>query len=552
MFFDNDDGDEFRQKLKNFVTEKKFIDIILEIDNKEYFCHKLVLCASSLYFETMFSSDFKESNSSKVKLFGISQSGFDAIYHYLYNGHLPLTAENVKDVYIATDMLLYDKLKEETLSYFFHQLNECTCVDYLLFGYKMNLSELMTRAMSVTISNFLSVCTLNENIHEIPYEIFLQIITSKNLKFDDEKEFLRILYWYMKINTLSDLQRHFLLNEIKWGQFEIDEFDNIAQYIDILGDRYEHWKSIVNEHRKGNPNEKMLIEKRYEQKFTSRISKYKYFIGGWTTEVPDGMVISDTISFISNVFAEIPTPICHTAAVIFGNHVIVIGGKSAQSDKNLTIESKVYSLDIRSKSWQKLSPLNKPRWQHLAIAFDNYILVVGGRNENGEIVNWVEKFDIKQNKWSQMKPFLKLTHLRGCCFNNEVYVFGGYFRTPGSLTSDIFCQYNTCNMMNKSGWKNHTIYKYSAHDDEWIKVMNIPNEYKLFGISEMCIYDEKIHIGGYKESRCLVFDPIQKKVYESVRNFDMKFLDPSCVFIPSCIPVNRPPVYNSYVWTNRF
>ena len=525
-------GNQIIDNLKQFTTEKKFTDVTLKVDDKEYPCHKVILCASSTYFDKMFCSDFKEQNSSVVELFGISQVGFDEIYKYIYSGHYDLNEENAIEVFDVSDMFLFENIREKSLSFIFYNLNEFTCVDYFLFAYKRNILKLMSRAKSVITHMFYDVCFWND-ISPLPYDVLLGIIRSKYLDDQNEEDFCRTIYYWIKQNEhVSNSQKDLLLDEIRWGLFEMKDIENIHSYSDVLQEKYTLWKSIVDEHTKGNCNQRIVIEQKYQRNFSIRNFKSKLRVGGWSQNDFDDESILDTItwSFDGYVFATLPTPICHTAAVTVGNHIIVIGGKSAQSDKNIVIESKTFAYDMKFDVWQNLSPLCKPRWQHVAIPFDNNILVVGGRDEKGHITNCVEKFDIVENKWTTMKPFMKLTKLKGCCLNNEVYVCGGFYRTPGSKSSDIFDNRN--DSVDSAGWKNHSIYKYNANDDKWIKVCNIPHEHKNFGVSAMGVYNNKIYIGGQNKYNFLVFDPENKSLTTEPSNPNIHVLDSNGIMIP--------------------
>ncbi len=80
------------------------------------------------------------------------------------------------------------------------------------------------------------------------------------------------------------------------------------------------------------------------------------------------------------VLADIPTPRAGTAAVIFKNKYIVIGG---ESDKQEVAHNEVEALDPDSKSWETLTPLQTGRHGTQAVTFQNHIITGAGSGNRG-------------------------------------------------------------------------------------------------------------------------------------------------------------------------
>ena len=515
------------KNFKEFLKNDRFVDLILKIESKEYPCHKLLLISSSSYFEKMFSHSFEENSMSTIELFGVSKSGFDQIYNYIYTGEITLSNENVKDVYAASDMYLYDKIKERSLLYMYENITCNTCVNYWLFANERNLTDLLNRCKFMIINMFSKVCLLNHNLVSLPYEFFKEIIMVDDIDSKDEVKILDIVcHWLRYHNEISYDQREELLDQIRWGLFELNDLGSIAGNMDVIMERYRFWKTRITQHTKNECNLKILQEKQNPYHFTYRSFIMKAIVGGWrSTVTPQVGRIIDKIRwpFHHKFLIPLPTPICFAAAVNVGNHLIVTGGKS--NHDNMTIESCVRAYNIKSNSWHMLESMTSRRWQHVAVSYGDFIIAIGGRDENGQILNSVEKYDIRENKWIPMKPFVKrIAQMKGCCHENEVYITGGYFNIQVTNSNK--------NDNDVHGWKNRHIYKYNANNDEWIRVGSFPKKERKFIVSSMCSYNNKIYMACLDKLKFLLYDPIENNVQAGSMIPDIPLLDPGDVFLP--------------------
>lgn len=79
---------EMVQNFSKFRSESLFTDIFIYVDGVEFPCHKVVLCAASLYFKAMFSCDLTESRHGKVFIENISPWTMKRLLDFIYTGKL--------------------------------------------------------------------------------------------------------------------------------------------------------------------------------------------------------------------------------------------------------------------------------------------------------------------------------------------------------------------------------------------------------------------------------------------------------------------------------
>ena len=517
-------GSNIVKNLNYFLGNDKFIDVRLKVGDKEYPCHKILLIASSLYFEKMFSHGFQERTLSVIELFDTSKNGFDNIYNYIYTGEIYLTKENVMDIYDVSDRYLYDSVREKSLSYILADINASNCLDYFNFAHQRGLDELTDRCVYNMIHLFQQACFLNDNLISLPLDTFSRIIMSDDISYQEELKILQITCDWIENNEISTEQKDSLLNGIRWGLFELKDFQQVDRYAHVLGDTWEMWKALITKYTRENCNKKMAMELQHSYHFRYRSFKMKAFVGGYDS-MNDRILSCIRWPFANGPLILLPTPICYPAALTVGNHIVTLGGKSEQGVNTMTIDSYVRAYDIRTKLWHSLERMKKCRWQHVAIALNGYILIVGGRDEKGGALDSVEKYDISQNRWLEMKPFVKkMVKLKGCCLNGTAYVCGGYYNNTITNYTDT----------NRNGWRNKNIYKYNEKDDEWVRVCTLPKleKHRRSSVTSMCTINNKIYVTGYDKMKYLVFDPVTKSISHTDIDPEIPLLDSCDVLLP--------------------
>ncbi|XP_019634971.1 PREDICTED: kelch-like protein 38, partial [Branchiostoma belcheri] len=88
-----------RELLSELVSQRKsreLLDIVVEVEGREFPCHRAVL-ASTPYFKTMLSSNFAESSSRAIKLHEVDPTSFCKILDFLYTGKIRIGKDDAQD-----------------------------------------------------------------------------------------------------------------------------------------------------------------------------------------------------------------------------------------------------------------------------------------------------------------------------------------------------------------------------------------------------------------------------------------------------------------------
>ena len=90
------------------------------------------------------------------------------------------------------------------------------------------------------------------------------------------------------------------------------------------------------------------------------------------------------------------TPWCRSAPVsVYGTHLLIVGGVKKIGDK-FTRTSDVYKLNKVNHSWEAIGHIPSARNASAAVSTaDNRVIVIGGRNDKGELTNtvWIGSCD---------------------------------------------------------------------------------------------------------------------------------------------------------------
>jgi hypothetical protein len=76
--------------LSEQINCKDYADVTFQIENKEFYAHKVVLACMSEHFRAMFKSGMKESREAVIDVPNVSYKSFSTLMQYFYSGKLNL------------------------------------------------------------------------------------------------------------------------------------------------------------------------------------------------------------------------------------------------------------------------------------------------------------------------------------------------------------------------------------------------------------------------------------------------------------------------------
>ena len=127
-----------------------------------------------------------------------------------------------------------------------------------------------------------------------------------------------------------------------------------------------------------------------------------FILGGTTTNLSsdanDSVVVYDFIKNEVKPCPSLPKPVWGMSSVTWRNMIILIGGQ----DKNGQVLNGVFMYDTKTGQSQKLPPLIHRRWGTSAVIMHDVIVVLGGWNKEEGYLNSVESFTMGDDQWKEL------------------------------------------------------------------------------------------------------------------------------------------------------
>ncbi|XP_066285875.1 kelch repeat and BTB domain-containing protein 8-like [Branchiostoma lanceolatum] len=161
-------------------------DVVLEVEDRRFPCHRLVLSAASPYFRAMFTKfDMAESRQKTVVLQGLNAGMFGEILSYIYSGTLHLSLDKVQPLYQAADLLQLDYVRDTCSSYMYLNVQRFTCVDLYKFADVFPLPAVRKRCVQCIHRHFAKVAT-SEEFCSLSVNQLTEIISHDELDVKEE------------------------------------------------------------------------------------------------------------------------------------------------------------------------------------------------------------------------------------------------------------------------------------------------------------------------------------------------------------------------------
>ncbi|KAJ1529501.1 hypothetical protein ONE63_006274 [Megalurothrips usitatus] len=147
-----------------------------------------------------------------------------------------------------------------------------------------------------------------------------------------------------------------------------------------------------------------------------------YVAGGSTPSSPIATV--EVFSVTKNEWTPLPSlPFALTGVRMDFLHgrIIVAGGQSENGTEKAT-----WYLDEKSSKWKTSIPMSTPRAFHGLVSVGGILYAIGGKNEDGTIINSVERYDPNENRWFTVASLHEARYDFGCvAIDHFIYVAGG-------------------------------------------------------------------------------------------------------------------------------
>nr|CAH8824809.1 unnamed protein product [Trichobilharzia regenti] len=528
------------KKMNSFRKKGQLCDVVIKAEGREFLAHRVVLAASSDYFDAMFSSGMAESAQLEIELKSISPEIMDALLDYVYTGQVRVSMDNVQDLLPAASLVQMEGIKVACSNFLLTEVDSTNVLGIRRFAELHNCIELEKFTRNYAAYNFESVVDSEEFVC-LTHEELLDLVSREDLQIDSEESvYNAVMRWvyYQPNERVANLFP--LLRNIRLAVISVRFLTDVVDKDPLIRQSLE-CRDLVDDAKRFHLRPDLRHEMR-DQRFRQRDSGNEYLvvIGGFGSDddPSDSVETFNPRTLEWGELPDLPISYRYVAACSLGTCVYVIGGCNRSERLNT-----VYFLDIaqQEEGWRLLSPMHYKRgllaactnkgliyvcggfdgqsrlrslevyhpkideWRILEemttaregaglVAVDDILYCLGGY-DGFHLLNSMEAFDLHCGTWSTCKPMYMRRSGAGCALLGEtIYVCGGYGGAEGRGPLHL-----------------DSVEAYNTRLDQWtvITSMNVPRCYV-----GACPLAGKIYVAaGYNGNRLLdtveSYDPIE-------------------------------------------
>ncbi|XP_071966040.1 kelch-like protein 20 [Antedon mediterranea] len=452
-------------------SHKNLCDVTLVVKGKMIHAHKLILAASSPYFNAMFTSELKECREKVIEIKDLEADAVDSIVDFMYTTKINVTESNVQNILIGASLLQLENLLEICCTFLQDQLHPTNSIGIHNFARRHGCSKLQASAQKYTKQNFTKVAD-NEEFINLAVNDLIDIIEAddinvqkeadvyesvvKWIRFDDARqkyaakvfEHVRfpMMAWKFLTNKVvqdkivtvaADCQRFYdEARRYHGSQFypglhwevsirTVPRISYNSRYIYVIGGELNPGRSTTSVMERYSPSldcwctlPSMKVSRRAFGAVT--VDDIIYCVGGSNSSV---LNVNECFDPQTNCWRTVsPMQACRSSVAVttLMGFVFACGGYDGYSSL-----SSAEKFDPVANEWSSIAEMNGPRSMACAVTFAGSVFVIGGYDGITDL-NTVERYSPVQNRWAELAPMsCSRSMLGGVVFNHKIYVAGG-------------------------------------------------------------------------------------------------------------------------------
>ncbi|XP_022104352.1 kelch-like protein 2 [Acanthaster planci] len=519
------------EMLERFRKEGHLCDVTLKIDKHCLQAHRLVLAASSPYFQAMFMGSMQESRLDTIIMKDVDPTALEAMVSYAYTASIKLESNNVESILACASLLQVTSVSSACCQFLASHLGPSNCLGVWRLADLYSFHDLGQQALKYARDHFRQV-SVEAEFRSLTGAELETLIACEELAVDCEEQVFQVIVEWAKFDPsqrasqLWPLLKHvavhllspeYLLDQIETEPILLQEGTIMSHLIQLLQVNNKAESSVqIRGHRK---KVKVLLAVGGEQEGCSLNSCHIFSDDSdcWSASVPCQS---------SGQLGDMPIAAMKLGRSAFGiacdgNQVYVAGGLSTSSSSISTVER--YS--PTANAWQEVATMREGRHGCQACLLNNAGYVFGGHN-GSSYSKTMERFCPVSGvcdyvaELPQAKAFMGSVVLGGC-----IYVIGGTGSNGQNIYhNSVHCydpvgnRWNTvmplqeCRAYVGAAVVNGCIYaiggfngkwlktveKYDPAANRWVQVAPMKHERSSFGL---CVADGQIYVAGGFDGR---------------------------------------------------
>ncbi|XP_055335694.1 kelch-like protein diablo [Paramacrobiotus metropolitanus] len=389
-------------------------------------CHRVVLCAHSSYFRTMFTSEWKEKYQAEVQLKNIPGGPLSELVNFAYTMEISIHEQNVHNVLTAAIFLDIIPVAKMCWEFVEDHLDASSCLMIHCLAEKHKNGDLTEKAKAMVLRHFVPV-SQSADFLLIDAQKVVELVASDALHVEKEDEVLQaVKRWFdhdpagrkahfsdilqfIRVTFLGPqcLDEYFLalLNSfITTPGAESSVRSGNIKDLDTLDVTELVWRynPTTNEWQEVAP-----VQVRRSCHGVAALNGRIYAAGGCHLDVNDEFTKLSSVECFDpqtnswQFVAALPVALDDVAMVAFKDRLYLFGGDSGESEAVPRLSNKLFCYDPVLNAWSELADMpTARRWCSACISPSGLIYLMGGDvGEPEKCVRCTEAYDPATNKW---------------------------------------------------------------------------------------------------------------------------------------------------------
>ncbi|XP_076874443.1 kelch-like protein 35 isoform X2 [Brachyhypopomus gauderio] len=522
------------QVLNSFRQSSIFTDVVLQVEGREFPCHRAALCAASRYFRTMFMGRMREEHQRAVSLEAVSAAAMEHLLDFIYVGRVQLREESVVVVFQAADLLDVPELSRLCAEFLERCVRHANCLSLLDFAVLYSLQPLLQRCQRLLWQDFTAV-SRHEEFLDLPAERVHELLDSEKLQATEEELVEAVLLWAQRLPGQRVVPLAQLLGRLRLPLLDPVFFTDVLEADDLVQECRDCWV-LLQEARQYRVYGREISSERTRPRRRSGWAEMIVVIGGHYRSGISWASLTEKLDPTSGKWLPSATVPgygkCEFAVCELQNHIYLSGGQLNSSD--------VWRLVPQLDQWVRVGSMKTGRWRHMMTCLRGKLYAVGGYNGHQRLSS-VECYSVFENVWKPVAPLLlavssaalascagKLYVIDGAtndtCNSNKVQCYDPVKDEWTFVSSCPFSQrcidaVSLNGSIYVAGGLLDNLYCYTPRSDAWSKVAELPIKLENCGLT---VCNGKVYIvGGRDEAaspvdRMWAFDPPSGQLMEEM------------------------------------
>ncbi|XP_072044796.1 kelch-like protein 30 [Amphiura filiformis] len=454
------------QDLKRLQSDATFSDVTIKVDGKVFHGHRCVLAAASRYFETMFSSGFKEGKANEVELKEMDGTIFEMIFNFMYSGQINLFEDTALPALHVAAYLGVRNAERIFIDYFTRALedNLMSSVDTLPVwdaAERHGMHELSATIFTHILRYFDYIVKTDVFLEKAPSKLIDEYLILENIS-SDEQLLSRIVQWLKhdwenrKGDACKLLQsfRLGLLPKDKVQELIDDQILEIPECKEMMDDLMEKWAEL----------EGIEDPLKLPESFLPRGMRRTLIAFGGQRDVLDDRDEFDEYDSDESIdkkyqekelfghyfdkkkkewtllrHLEMPGKVWglkYPSVVAVNRDLYLAGGCRYKKNNsyNLYDSKQLFKLDGNTYKWTELPPMKYARSRFALVHHDGFLYAIGGicyrhasegRASLTQYYNGVERFNLSTQKWDHIYALpVPMAYTSAAIVEGKILVYG--------------------------------------------------------------------------------------------------------------------------------